>query len=216
MLDRSQLIALLTGEGRIKHELRHTHNAVHRRTDLVTHVGQKLAFGARCRLGLNSCGFQFFFGLFRLRNIASNSVDELFFGVRLRHPRKPAVRAIASTIAVAKTYHADADGKVFALVDRRFAVIRMDEVEPWSRCEFFHRIAQHLLPGRIYPLEVPIETTDAQHVERHVEKTAKLFLSARDRGSRILLFFGCWHSRNYTPYIDGRSSDGVGLGAYAH
>src|SRR5262245_59807022 len=97
-----------------------------------------------------------------------------------------------------KTYHADTDRKVIALVNRRFAAIWMNKVEPWSRCEFSFRITQHSLPGRIYQLEVTVEAADAQHIERHLEQPAKLFLGARDRWNRILLFFWRRHLRNYT------------------
>ena len=43
---------LLPGQLRIQHQFGHSDHAIHGSADLVTHIGEKLAFGAAGRLGL--------------------------------------------------------------------------------------------------------------------------------------------------------------------
>ena len=59
----SQVLALLGGEVGVEHELGHADDAVHRRADLVAHVGQELALRAVGRLGGLLGGSQLRFSL---------------------------------------------------------------------------------------------------------------------------------------------------------
>ena len=51
-LDRIQVLALLVIQLSIKDQLRHPDDSIHRGSDFVTHVGQKITLGTIGRLGL--------------------------------------------------------------------------------------------------------------------------------------------------------------------
>src|SRR5687768_6116333 len=54
----------------------------------------------------------------------------------------------------------------------------MDEVQIWTREQFFDGVAEDALPRGIQPLEIPVESGQAQQVERQCEEPLEILLGA--------------------------------------
>ncbi len=71
-LDRIDVVALFLSEHGAERELGHAKNAVHRRADFVTHVGQKRTLGLIGRLRRVLCFSQLVYCLLSLGNVIGN------------------------------------------------------------------------------------------------------------------------------------------------
>ena len=92
ILDGVQIFALLLIQLRSECKFRHSDDAVHRRSDLMAHVGQEFALGQAGRLGGFSCPFQLGLESLALGDVAktpdsanSFALDSLRLGMALEH-----------------------------------------------------------------------------------------------------------------------------------
>lgn len=70
----------------------------------------------------------------------------------------------------------------------------MNEGEPRLGQEFLDAVAKNFLPCGIQHFEIPIETGDAQQVQRKLKQAAQLFMSGHKRRVRIFLLLRARHS----------------------
>ena len=66
-------LLLLCGQRRLQQQVAHADHRIHRRADLVAHVGQELGFGAMARIGCVACGDQVGLGLLACGDVARNA-----------------------------------------------------------------------------------------------------------------------------------------------
>ena len=175
---RRQVLALLAREPGVERELGHAEDRVHRRADLVAHVREELALGATRRLRR----------LLRLRqlggrcdalgDVARGREDHAPMSCRRCAPREPTIAPVAALVAVLEVHRLHAGREATGLGDGRRAIVGVHEVEVRTRDELLARPAQHVLPGRVQPFEVPVVCGDAQHVAREREELLQLLLLA--------------------------------------
>ena len=176
--DHGQLFALGQFEGGVEQEFGQTDNGVHRRADLVAHVGEKLALGAAGRLGGGPGLLQL--GLDQLAggDVARRSIDQALCGGGGGGPGQPAVLAVPAAIAVFEGDGHRVDAQALRLVQGDLQVIGMDEVDEGPGHKFFGAEAQGLFPGGIQGFEIAVRARDAQQVLREGEEAVALQVGA--------------------------------------
>ena len=178
VLERRQVLALHAPQRRVEQQLRHADHRVHRRADLVAHVGEEVALGAARGLGRLARLLQLLRGLLLLRHVAGDRVDQPLLDERRRLPRQPAVGAVRPAIAVLEQQRALAGRVALGFLGGGVAVVGMDELDVGPAHQLLERVAERFLPGGVQPAEVAVEARDAQHVARHLEERAELALGA--------------------------------------
>ena len=108
--DREQVVALIGGQRGVERELGHADDAVHRRADLVAHVGEELALGAARVLGLALGARQRDFGAPSHGDlVAQLARARLEHALRARAPGFAAAARAAGTPATHEQPQPDAD-----------------------------------------------------------------------------------------------------------
>ena len=100
VLDRAQVVALLRGERRAERQLRHADDGVHRRPDLVAHVGEELALGDGRLFGAALGDLELPVGALAVGDVARGRVDQAEILVGDGRPLQPLVRAVRAPIPV--------------------------------------------------------------------------------------------------------------------
>ena len=180
--------------------------AVHRRSDLVAHVGQEFRLGVGGLLGLDlgpielahelrevrgmlGLGFARQFELARvcfeavvgvpgLGDVARGGVDRPLVRVRHRRPRQPAVRAVGREVAILESQDRLACPDMVGGGHRRGAVVGVHALQVRRGTQFRDREPENALPRLIEPFEVAVEACDAQQVAREREEAIELLLGA--------------------------------------
>ena len=178
--------------------------AVHRRADLVAHVGEELrlrlrrllrfrlgavelahqlcqargifAFRRACDLEVARVRRELFVGDLRVGDVAGLRVDGSLLDVRHRRPGEPAVRSVGGPIAIVEPKDVVAAADPIRRLHRRLAIVRVHELEIRRGAELSRREPQDALPRRVETLEVAVETGDTEHVLRQHEEAIELLL----------------------------------------
>lgn len=158
-IDPEQVIPLPVGQFTLQNQVAHAGNGVHRRTDLMAHVGQKLTFGAVGPVGLLFAGLERILHLLPLGTVPGGHHDTV-------HGPVLPVMGEQGDILVATT----AGGKIgpFLKMDRRprkaFIQRRLDSLEKSLPQDVGYRVVDDLLPRHAESLEIgvvdrPIDVT---------------------------------------------------------
>ena len=114
-------------------------------------------------------------------DVACDRIDLAPLDERDGAPVEPAVRAVLAPVPVGEVGHGRSLTKALARGDGCFHVIRMNEVQPGVRHQLFFRPTEGPGPGRIEPLEGPVDPGGADHVGGHLQKPVALVLDLLPR-----------------------------------
>ena len=173
---RADVVPLFRREPGVERKVRHAHDRVHRRADLVAHVRQELAFGHRRLLGAPACDLELLDELgqtagvllllelgalhlvrvhaqrlnrgLALGDVARGRVDDPLLREGHRAPLQPLVRSVARTVPVLEIDDVPTGRQRRERLDGGGAVIRMDELHERSRAELGLRKAEHAIARR--------------------------------------------------------------------
>ena len=109
-------------------------------------------------------------------HVTRRRVDHALLGPRA--PLEPARRAVAAHVAVLEAPDILPAGKPREGVTRGVPVVRMDEVEEWTRQQLVAAVAERPLERRVHAREVAGGVRDAQEVEGEVEDALGLALGS--------------------------------------
>ncbi len=130
------------------------------------------------RLQLGVEALQPRFGLLALGDVAGGGVDELFLQHGRGFPQKPPVRPVFAPITVFERRHDRPGVDFLGLSLGGGAVVEMNEIEVGRRQQLFAAEPENLLPDRVQALEVAVEASNANEIERQSEKAVQLLFGA--------------------------------------
>jgi hypothetical protein len=105
--------------------------------------------------------------------VPRDAVENALVRRRARVPLETAKRAVDADEAALEFDDALAGRQMDERVASALHVIRMHELQERPRHELLARVAQHALERRVQPLEVAVETGDAEQVGREIEELAQ-------------------------------------------
>ena len=148
VLDRPQVVALLGGELGSQRQLGHPDDGVHRRANLVAHVGQKLALGLGRLLGALFRDLELSSRTPPIRHIARHRINQTEIAVPVRRPLKPFVRTVRAPVPILESHELRVVHDRRSRVERGFPVVWMHELEPRLGEELLARNPQRPFPRR--------------------------------------------------------------------
>ena len=98
-------------------------------------------------------------------DIASHGVDEPLLHVRGRVPHQPAVGAIPGPVSILEFNDQFAGLQLAHRIQRRLAIVRMNEFQKRPGLEVLRGVAQRSLPAWVQLTKVAVQTHDREQVE---------------------------------------------------
>ncbi len=172
----SQIVALFFCEGGAERQVGHADDRVHRRPDLMAHVGEKLALGDRGLLRPPSCALELTLRPPRVRDIPRHRMNQAEIPVGDGAPLEPPVASVGTPIAIVERRQLHVVDDRGPCANRCLAVVGVDELQPRLGQQFLSRYPQRALPCWIQPDEIPGKVGDAEQVPRQCEEPVELLL----------------------------------------
>src|SRR5215210_1687358 len=115
-----------------------------------------------------------FLGPLALCDVVGSGVDETLFDHRDGFPRQPDVGAVFAAVTILEVDGRGARGELLHLFDGRHPVIGMHELDERFREQLPAGIAERSFERGVRALKVPVQTGDAEQVEREREDAVPL------------------------------------------